>query len=105
MLVFSILTCFSINNSYADDKFSAADFLAWPDKSRSSYVLSALMMANMIAVENDKKQSDCIGDWYFTNRDEKDDYIDGVMEKYPDHHPIGILMAVVEKQCGSFKYR
>lgn len=62
------------------------------------------MMANMIAIENDKMQADCIGSWYEADRAAKEKYIYGVMEKYPTYHPIGVIMAVIEKQCGSFNY-
>lgn len=88
----------------AKDGFTAADFLKWPQDSRRSYVQNALMMANMIAVENNRGQADCISNWYFSDRPRKDAFIDSVMQKYPTHHPMGVILAVIEKQCGSFKY-
>jgi len=89
---------------YAEDGFTSADFLEQPAESRSSYIRVSLMMANMIAIENDQEQADCIEGWYDSDRSGRERFIYGVMEKYPSYHPIGIIMAVIEKQCGSFKY-
>jgi hypothetical protein len=27
-----------------------------------------------------------------------------VMKKYPDDHPTGLIVAVLQRDCGSFKY-
>lgn len=62
------------------------------------------MTANMIAIENDKKQADCISKWYFEDQDGRDEIMYRAMKKYPAYHPIGVIMAVIEKQCGPFKY-
>ncbi|MEW5424769.1 hypothetical protein, partial [Amorphus sp. 3PC139-8] len=90
--------------AYAEEGFTSADFLKQPEESRSSYIRVSLMMANMIAIENDQEQADCIEGWYDSDRSGTERFIYGVMEKYPSYHPIGIIMAVIEKQCGSFKY-
>jgi hypothetical protein len=78
--------------------------MAWTEGSRSTYIRTALMMANMIAIENNKKQADCIGNWYFEDQRGRDETMYRAMEKFPTHHPIGIIIAVIEKQCGRFKY-
>ncbi len=63
------------------------------------------MMANMIANENDKQQSQCISDWYAEDRRGREQYIYDVMGKALDFHPMGVIIAVLEKKCGPFKYQ
>ena len=90
--------------SHADGGLNSKAFLAQSEKSRTSYLRVSIMMAHMIAVENSQQQAACIGDWYSKDQAARDQYIFGVMKEYPDAHPMGILVAILEKQCGSFKY-
>lgn len=87
-----------------EDMFTAGEFLKQPEFNRSSYIRVSLMAANMIAIDNDKEQADCIGDWYFADQKGRDELIYGMMEKHPDYHPMAIILAVAERECGSFKY-
>lgn len=90
--------------SCAEKRFTSKDFLEWGDEEKSSYIQISLITANTIASRNDQNQSTCIGDWYDRNKDDANDYIYGVMEKNADHHPVAIILAIAEKECGSFQY-
>ncbi|MEW5421939.1 hypothetical protein HNS03_08460 [Amorphus sp. 3PC139-8] len=90
--------------AHAEERFTSAEFMKWAEASRSTYIRTALMTANMIAIENDQTQADCISSWYFEDSDGRDEIMYRAMETYPSYHPIGIIIAVAEKQCGLFKY-
>ncbi len=90
--------------AHAQEGLSAKSFLGWEEQSKRAYIQTSLMTMNMIAVENDQSQAECISAWYASDRRGKEQFIYEVMGKYPDYHPVGIIMAVVEKQCGTFKY-
>ena len=106
MLAVALLSVGSVltGGAQAADEFTAAEFLQQSEFNRSSYIRVSLMMANMIAIENDQKQADCIGDWYFADQKGRDEIMYSVMKKHPSYHPMGIIVAVIEKQCGSFNY-
>ncbi|MGJ8561726.1 MAG: hypothetical protein ACSHX3_15960 [Litorimonas sp.] len=89
---------------YAEERFTSKDFLEWKEEERSSYIQISLITANTIASRNDPTQSTCIGDWYDRNKDGANDYIYDVMKKNTDHHPVAIILAIAEKECGSFQY-
>jgi hypothetical protein len=63
------------------------------------------MMAGVIATQNIPSQAKCIDDW--VARHHKDGYrtaID-IMRRFPDDHPTGVIVAILQKECGAFKYR
>jgi len=84
--------------------FTAKELLQWEEKNISSYIQIVLMTANTIASQNDQKQSDCIGNWFDSDRSGNVSYIKGVMGKNSDHHPMSIIIAIAERKCGSFEY-
>jgi len=102
--VFAFFIAFSIP-VYAQEEFKSSQFLEWPEESRSSYIRTAIGMAALIAVSNDQNQADCIGDWYFSDRVESENTIYKAMENFGEYHPLGIVVAILEKQCGSFSYK
>jgi hypothetical protein len=91
--------------AYADDRFTTQEFLEWTEVSRRSYIQTSMMMANMIANENDHEQSTCISEWYAEDRRGREQYIYDVMKKAEGYHPMGVIMAVLENKCGPFKYK
>ena len=88
--------------AYAE--FTAKELLTQSEVNRSSYIRISLMMANLIARENDPVQAKCLGDWYDKDRNGTERFIYDVMQKNSQHHPLSIIFAIAEKKCGSFKY-
>ena len=102
--IFVVLLTYSMP-SYAKDMFKNSDFLKWSEDNRSFYIRTSVGMASFIASKNDTKHADCLAKWYFTDQPKKNAFIYGIMKQYPDYHPRGIIMAVLQKQCGSFRYK
>ena len=102
---FCLVILLSCMPSYAESRYTAEEFLTQPAASKSGYIQVSLMTANFIANQNDAKQGKCIGDWYDSNRTGTEEYILGIMAKNKNHHPLAIIMALAEKQCGEFSYK
>ncbi len=86
------------------ENFKSSQFLAWPQDNQGFYLRTSIGMASLIAAQNNKSQSKCIDDWYFSKMKERDFEIAQVMRKYPNYHPRAVILAVLKKACGSFTY-
>ncbi len=102
----SIFAILMLNSTplYAKNIFKNSEFLKWNEENRSFYIRTSIGMASLIAAKNNKAHADCLAKWYFPNQSKKNVFIYGIMKQYPNHHPRGIIMAVLQKQCGSFRY-
>ena len=87
------------------ETFKSADFLKWAPGSQRSYFATSVTMASAIVRVNSTQQSTCINTWYGRNREKVEQRFIAVMRQYPDYHPQSVILAVIEKQCGSVKYR
>ncbi len=64
-------------------------------------------MAGVVAAQNPGSQAQCVNDWYLSAKstmDERNKYIRRTLERFPTHHPAGVMMAIIEKACGSFDF-
>ncbi|MGJ8534873.1 MAG: hypothetical protein ACSHYC_21990 [Alphaproteobacteria bacterium] len=86
------------------EKFKSAEFLQWKRESQDFYIDANIGMAGLIAAQNDKKHADCLEDWYLKDKIESIDSILKLMRQYPDYHPRGVILGVLEKHCGAFAY-
>ncbi len=86
------------------DTFKSADFLEWERVTQEFYIRTSVGMAGLIAVQNDKKHQTCLEGWYVNDEKAATNHILSVMQQYPDFHPRGVILAVLEKQCGTFTY-
>lgn len=93
--------------SFAAD-FTSADVLEWSEASQDSYFNTSVGMIAILATQTGSHGhiADCLNDWYWTedgNDPEKNELIRDVMAGLKDYHPQAVIIAVVEKHCGSFK--
>tara|TARA_R110002110_G_scaffold257206_2_gene473153 strand:- start:8568 stop:8918 length:351 start_codon:yes stop_codon:yes gene_type:complete len=98
------LSSFVYPQDSSADVFKSSEFLKWPAKSQAFYFRTSIGMAGLVAGRNDKKQGKCIDDWYFATQDKANAHILSVMQKHPAFHPRGVILAVLEKQCGKLIY-
>ena len=83
--------------------FKSSDFLEWKLDSQDFYIRTSVGMASLIAAQVDKTQATCIDDWYFGDENAANAFIRDVMGDNPSYHPRGIILGVIQKNCGSFK--
>lgn len=88
----------------ADDGFKSSKFLTYPAESQRSYISSSVLMAGLISGQNSDVQSKCIGDWSEKHIVAGYPPVVEAMQRFPEHHPTGVILAVLQKACGKLKY-
>jgi hypothetical protein len=101
VFVFTLISIAHIQAQF----FKSKEFLEYSESSRSNYIVIATGMAGLIAGQNRPEQSQCIDQWVRENRRQGYQSAISAMRKFPDHHPSAVLIAVLQKACGSFSYR
>ncbi|WP_321337363.1 hypothetical protein [uncultured Cohaesibacter sp.] len=86
-------------------QFTSADFLKWKAAGRDLYIDTTVGTALMIADQNDKSHAKCLEDWYFSNKEAANKEIYGAMEANVKYHPRVVIVGMLQKKCGTFKYR
>lgn len=99
-----IIVCTRAGIAEADDKFTSAEFLKWAAESQKSYIFTSVVMAGVIAGQNRQEQAKCIDRWMGDNEPAGFPSVKDAMTRFPEHHPTGVIVAVLEKACGSVKY-
>lgn len=86
----------------AGENFESTDFLAWKPANQAFYIEASVGMGSLIAAQMDKEKAGCIDDWYYDDEATANARVIKVMQQYPSYHPRGIILAVLEKECGAF---
>lgn len=100
----SLSTIVCSGAAVAEDKFKSSEFLRWSPESQSGYISTSAMMAGVIATQNRPDQAKCIDKWIAENEPGGFAKAREVMSRFPDHHPTGVIAAILEKARGSIKY-
>ncbi|MEM1383905.1 MAG: hypothetical protein AAGG06_09715 [Pseudomonadota bacterium] len=98
------MAAFHAQNSLAEG-ITAADFLSWSRQSQDWYIETSVAMAGIVAAQNPTDHAECINDWYFKTdqtRQAAHDFVRGTMQRFQGHHPGTVMIAVLERACGSF---
>lgn len=88
--------------------FTSATVLAWSEAEQDSYFSTSVGMAGIVAMQTGRHDAavTCINNWYWPNggseHSAQNDTIRTVMRSLPDVHPQAVIMAVIERECGSF---
>jgi len=83
----------------------SSEFLTYSEGQRAWWLAGAVEATSHAIYQIDPKKGDCIADWYFKGDGEKQRQkeIEDTMQKYPDHAPSSVLLALVQKSCGKIK--
>ena len=103
VVLFAISLIYS-THANAAESFKSSEFLTYSKEGQSSYIRTSVGMTGLIAARNDKKHADCIDQWYFSDMDHGNQQIIATMRQYPDYHPQAVIVAVLQKVCGTFTY-
>lgn len=82
------------------EPLKSSAFLQYDEASRQWWYKGAMEMLAHSMSQIDKAKADCIADWYFPHKDERNKEIEETLAKYPDHAASSIVLALVQKQCG-----
>lgn len=94
-----VLAAISSFPAMAEDS-QTAKFLSATKEGQISYVTASLAMA---AVLSPPSQSKCIADYSQSNSSKGYPEILTAIQKYSEHHPTGVIAAVLERNCGKFE--
>ena len=100
----STIVCVLAASASAQDTFKSSKLMEYSAEARTGYITSSVIMASLIAAENSERHAACIRGW--VDREIKAGYtpILDAMRRFPDHHPSGVILAVLNRACGPFKY-
>ncbi len=100
----SLCTIVCAQASSADETFKSSKFLTYPADAQANYISTSAVAAASIAGLNSPAQAKCLGEWVSRHKGSGYQPVIEVMRKYPDDHPTGLILAVLQKECGPFKY-
>lgn len=86
--------------------FTGAQFLSWKRDSQDSLIETSITMTAIIATQGHQDIASCIDDWYTGNEAIhrlRHEFILRTIRENPNYHPQGVILAIIQKQCGSFK--
>ncbi|MDI4665376.1 hypothetical protein K9U40_13710 [Xanthobacter autotrophicus] len=88
----------------AAEGFKSSEFLTWSAENQRGYITTAATAAGVIANLNRAGQAKCIDDWVGQQRAGGYQPVVEAMKKLPEYHPMAVILTVIEKACGEFKY-
>ena len=59
-----------------------------------------MLMTGHVVHLRDREQASCVWDWYFDDPDAAQAVIYRNMEAHPDSTPSGVLIALLQRECG-----
>lgn len=88
----------------AAEGFTGEVFATWSRSSQDSYIQTSVMMAGVVLTRIKPSASNCIDAWYFKEpKEERNRYISETIVTYTDYHPSGVILAIIEQECGALK--
>ncbi len=96
-----VIACFP--QQLSAEIFKSAEFLKWDRESQDYYIRTSVGMASLVSAQSDKTHAKCLDDWY-TAEKTANDLVLTAMERFPEFHPRGVILAVMQKQCGTFDF-
>ena len=99
--VLALCLVFASFSAKANNVFQSGQFLDWKTQNQDAYIETSVGMASLIAAQSDKAQAKCIDDWYYVDEARANDAVRDVIRANPQFHPRGVILAVVQKQCGT----
>jgi len=101
-LVFAV--AFGAAPVQAEDKYTSAEFLSSGSvKSQDAYIQNAVTMTGVVATQVRPEVAACIDKWYAYSdgsNEKRNKEIREVMREYPEYHPAGVILAVIQQACG-----
>ena len=104
LAIASLSTIVCTQAGLAEEAFKSSKFLTYPADSQKSYIATSVLMAVAIAGDNNPEQNRCLKRWLTENDGIGFPTVKAAMDRFPEHHPTGVIVAVLEKECGPFKF-
>lgn len=89
--------------SFADG-FTAAEFLDWPAANQKLFIETSVLMSAVIASQNNQDVSRCVSAWHVREKPSAFSPIMKALRENRSFHPQAVILAVLQKACGSFVF-
>lgn len=84
--------------------FTGKEFASWSIDGQNGYIQASVTMAGVVLTRLKPSASNCIDTWYFgASKAERDRYIRETIASFDEHHPAGVILAIIEQECGKLK--
>ncbi len=104
LAIASLCTIVCAQAGIAEAAFKSSRFLTYSAEQQKNYINISMVMASLIASQNSRSHADCLNDWSGKNAETGYQPVIEAMKRFPDHHPSVVILAVLQKECGSLKY-
>lgn len=82
------------------ETFTSKEFLTWKPEHRIAYFRNSISMTGVIATQFDSGKARCIDEWHARQDRAGHPILLEAARTYPDYHPQGIVLWVLQKECG-----
>ena len=79
----------------------ANELLNWTPQNQRFYIQTSITMAGVIASQSDKEKARCIDGWHQRQSEQQYASVVDAFRQYPAYHPQGVILAFVQKACGT----
>ena len=83
--------------------FRNSQFLTLTDEQKKYWITGTIEALAYVAAAKSQQQGQCVVDWYYTDTPRKNGLILGSIEKYPDSTPSAVILALTERECGTYR--
>ncbi|NOR63886.1 MAG: hypothetical protein GQ535_15540 [Rhodobacteraceae bacterium] len=88
--------------------FTGSELLEWSVEAQDSYFQTSIGMVAVVGTQTNFPNDivECLNQWYWPNGvldPNKNLEIRDAITRFPTLHPQAIVLAVIERECGSFK--
>ena len=77
-----------------------AEFLELSEGQQHWWYAGAVTSIGHVVFLHDKEKAQCVWDWFFDDPDSKKLLLERSFEKYPDHTPTSVILALLKRDCG-----
>lgn len=87
------------------EAFTGKTFLSWPEEEQRGYLDAQIVMASTIVSRTKPEMSQCMAELYYGSLGLTNEGFASLInriQEYETFHPSSVLVAVIEKECGSF---
>lgn len=86
------------------DSFTIKEFLTLSPDAQRSFISTTAGATGVVANMNRPIQAKCIDAWIGSHASTGYQPVIQAMKDLPNYHPMAIVVAVIQKECGPFKY-
>lgn len=77
-----------------------SDLLKLSEEQRRWWYAGAVTTVGHMVFLYDEEKAQCVWNWYFNDPERRNAQLLKSFQKYPDHTPSGVILALLKRECG-----